>query len=34
MAVLTLAFLANRQARIWETFGTLWLHATAVAGRG
>jgi tetratricopeptide (TPR) repeat protein len=31
IAVLTLALLAHQQARIWESRGTLWLHATAVA---
>jgi protein O-mannosyl-transferase len=31
IAVLTLALLANQQARIWKNRGTLWLHATAVA---
>src|SRR5262245_44960443 len=31
LAILTLTWLTNQQARIWESAGTLWLHATAVA---
>jgi predicted Zn-dependent protease len=31
LAVIPLAVLASRQARIWESRGTLWLHAVAVA---